>query len=50
MFNTYNMGVGMVVCVAKEDAGRALHALRDMGEAAFALGEVAPGEEGVVFR
>lgn len=50
MFNTFNMGVGMVVTVAKEDAGAALEALRDLGEAAFVLGEVAAGEAGVVFR
>jgi phosphoribosylformylglycinamidine cyclo-ligase len=50
MFNTYNMGVGMVVTVAKEAAGLALDTLRGMGEAAFALGEVASGETGVAFR
>jgi len=50
MFNTYNMGVGMVLCVAKEDAGRALTVLHDLGEAAFALGEVAAGDAGVAFR
>ncbi len=50
MFNTFNMGVGMAVVVAKADAGRALSILREAGEAAFALGEVAPGDEGVVLR
>ncbi|MEA4899704.1 MAG: phosphoribosylformylglycinamidine cyclo-ligase [Eubacteriales bacterium] len=50
MFNTFNMGVGMVLTVAAEDAGRALAILRDLGEAAFALGEVAAGEEGVLLR
>ena len=50
MFNTFNMGVGMVVTVAKEDAGLALEILRSMGEEAFALGEVAAGDAGVAFR
>jgi phosphoribosylformylglycinamidine cyclo-ligase len=50
MFNTFNMGVGMVVIVSKVDADRALSALKAAGEAAFVLGEVAPGEEGVIIR
>ena len=49
MFNTYNMGVGMTVTVAKEDADRALAALREGGEpGAYILGEIAEGEKGVV--
>jgi phosphoribosylformylglycinamidine cyclo-ligase len=32
MFNTYNMGVGMSVVVAKQDADRALEILRGAGE------------------
>ena len=49
MFNTYNMGVGMTVTVAKEDADKALAALREGGEpGAYILGEIAQGEKGVV--
>ena len=44
MFNTYNMGVGMTVIVAKEDAGRAIAAL-DCG--AYVIGEIVSGEERV---
>ena len=48
MFNTYNMGVGMTVTVAKEDAGRALEILRQNGEeGAYVLGEIVRGEKGV---
>ncbi len=50
MFNTFNMGVGMVVTVSKKDADRALATLNAAGEAAFVLGEVAPGAEGVTIR
>ncbi len=50
MFNTFNMGVGMVVTVSKDDADRALAALKAAGESAFVLGEVAPGAEGVTIR
>ena len=48
MFNTYNMGVGMTITVAKEDAGRALEILHANGEeGAYVLGEIARGEKGV---
>ena len=49
MFNTYNMGVGMTITVAREDADKALAALREGGEPdAYILGEIAEGEKGVV--
>ena len=44
MFNTYNMGVGMAVIVAKEDADRAIAAL-DCG--AYVIGEIVEGDERV---
>ena len=48
MFNTYNMGVGMTITVAKEDADRALDILHAHGEpGAYILGEIAQGEKGV---
>ena len=48
MFNTFNMGVGMVAVVAPEDAGQALKVLREAGEDAYVLGTVREGAEGVV--
>ena len=47
MFNTYNMGVGMCLVVAAADADRALAVLRENGEDAYLLGELAAGEGGV---
>jgi len=49
MFNTYNMGVGMSVIVAKEDADRSLEILRQNGEDAYIMGEVVEGSDGVIF-
>ena len=49
MFNTFNMGVGMVVAVSKEEADKALEVLWANGEDAVVLGEVIEGSEGVVF-
>ncbi|MBQ6476604.1 MAG: phosphoribosylformylglycinamidine cyclo-ligase [Clostridia bacterium] len=45
MFNTFNMGVGMSVTVAKEDADRALEILKEQGEDAYVIGEITKGEE-----
>lgn len=49
MFNTYNMGVGMCVTAAKEDADKALSVLRANGEDAYVIGEVVEGD-GVVIE
>ncbi|MBE6532333.1 MAG: phosphoribosylformylglycinamidine cyclo-ligase [Ruminococcaceae bacterium] len=48
MFNTYNMGVGMSVVVAPEDAESALKILRENGENAYVIGEIIKSEDGVV--
>ncbi len=45
MFNTFNMGVGMVVVVSPETAEAALGALRDEGIDAYVCGEIVTGEE-----
>lgn len=50
MFNTFNMGVGMVVAVANEDADKAVQVLAENGENAVILGEVIEGSQGVVFE
>ena len=50
MFNTFNMGVGMVACVAKEDAEKALKVLRENGEDAYVLGELVESDEGVILE
>ncbi len=48
MYNTFNMGVGMIVSVAKEDADRAVEILNAAGEDAYILGELVESEEGVI--
>ncbi|MBQ2768260.1 MAG: phosphoribosylformylglycinamidine cyclo-ligase [Clostridia bacterium] len=44
MFNTYNMGVGMSVIVPAADADKAIRILRENGEDAYLIGEVAAGD------
>lgn len=48
MFNTFNMGVGMIVVVAKTEAEKALACLKSAGENAVVLGELTEGGEGVL--
>ncbi len=48
MFNTFNMGVGMSIVVAKEDAEKTLEILKANGEDAYIIGEIIKGEEKVV--
>ena len=48
MYNTYNMGVGMSVIVAKEDAEKAIEILKANGEDAYVLGEIVKSDEGVI--
>ncbi len=50
MFNTFNMGVGMSVVVAKEDANRAVGILRNFGEEAYILGEIVKSDDGVILE
>ncbi|MCL2378784.1 MAG: phosphoribosylformylglycinamidine cyclo-ligase [Defluviitaleaceae bacterium] len=49
MYNLYNMGVGMVAAVSKENASKALEILAAQGEKAMVIGQVVPGE-GVVLE
>ncbi|MDE5860084.1 MAG: phosphoribosylformylglycinamidine cyclo-ligase, partial [Oscillospiraceae bacterium] len=48
MFNTFNMGVGMCVVVDKNDADKAIAAIKAAGEEAYVLGELVESDEGVI--
>ena len=48
MYNTFNMGVGMICVVAEDDAEKALACLKEHGEDAYILGKTVKGEEGVI--
>ena len=47
MYNTFNMGIGMCLTVAAEDADEAVRVLKDCGEDARIISEIVPGEERV---
>ncbi|MBQ7343747.1 MAG: phosphoribosylformylglycinamidine cyclo-ligase [Clostridia bacterium] len=50
MFNTFNMGVGVSVVVAKEDAERALEILKANGEDAYLIGEIINSDEKIILE
>ena len=47
MYNTYNMGIGMIVGVAPEQADEAVRLLNACGEKAMIIGDVKEGEKGI---
>mgnify|MGYP002710359105 FL=1 len=47
MFNTFNMGTGMVLVAARDSADKALAALHSLGQEAGVIGEIVSGEEKV---
>lgn len=47
MYNTFNMGVGMVLAVDPADADKTIAAINEAGEKAFVIGKAVAGEKGV---
>ena len=47
MYNTYNMGIGMVLAVDPAEADRLVQAAESAGETAYIIGEIRDGEKGV---
>ena len=47
MYNTFNMGIGMILALPDGQAQQALSVLADAGESAYAIGEVVAGADGV---
>lgn len=47
MYNTFNMGIGMITAVDAADAERTMEAMRAAGETPYLIGEVEAGEKGV---
>ena len=50
MYNTFNMGIGFVVAVAKEDREKTMEKLKALGEEPVLLGHVISGGEGVCLK
>ena len=49
IYNTFNMGIGMVVCVAPENVAEAMESLKSTGEEVCVLGKIVEGN-GVILK
>ena len=47
MYNTYNMGLGMVLCVDPADVDKTMEAVKASGETPYVVGKIEDGEKGV---
>ena len=47
MFNTYNMGIGMVIAVTKDEVDKAVSAIKSAGEKPYVIGEIVGGDKGI---
>ena len=47
MYNTYNMGIGMMVCVDPADVDKAMEAIKAAGDTPYVIGKIIDGEKGV---
>lgn len=47
MYNTYNMGIGMVLAVDPSDVEKTMTAVKEAGEMPYIIGEIKDGEKGV---
>jgi phosphoribosylformylglycinamidine cyclo-ligase len=47
MYNTYNMGLGMVLAIDPADADRAIAAIESAGDKAYVVGSTKAGEKGI---
>ena len=47
MYNTFNMGLGMVIAVDPKDAEKAMKAIEEAGDTAYIVGKIVSGEKGV---
>lgn len=47
MYNTFNMGIGMMIVVDPSDADKTIKGIKEAGEDAYVIGEIVSGEKGV---
>ena len=50
MYNTFNMGLGMVIAVRPEDEKETIAAIESAGEKAYSVGEIVQGDKGVILQ
>ena len=50
MYNTYNMGLGMVIAVAPSDVDATMEAIRSAGDTPYVVGHIVAGKKGVTLE
>ncbi len=48
MYNTFNMGIGMMIVVSKEEEDKALRILKELNEESYTIGYIRKGDKGVI--
>ncbi len=47
MYNTFNMGLGMVIALDPQDVDKAMAAIQDAGDTCYVVGNIEAGDKGV---
>lgn len=47
MYNTFNMGIGMVIALDPQDVDKAMKAIQEAGDTCYVVGHIEEGEKGV---
>ena len=47
MYNTYNMGLGMILAVDEKDVDKTMEAIKASGETPYIVGKITAGDKGV---
>lgn len=50
MYNTFNMGIGFILCVDEKDVNEILSEIKECGEEAYEIGYITPGGEGICLK
>jgi phosphoribosylformylglycinamidine cyclo-ligase len=50
MYNTFNMGIGFILCVDVKDATKTIKLLKQFGEQAYQIGYIAKGKEPICLK
>jgi phosphoribosylformylglycinamidine cyclo-ligase len=50
MYNTFNMGIGLMVCVDKKDVKKAISILNNNGERVYEIGYITNGKEPICLK
>ena len=50
IYNTFNMGIGMMVCVSPENVDAAMESLKATGEDVVVIGKIVEGSKNVILK